>query len=149
MGNSTANQIGDHRIVFVSGSEQSRSLLRSSLIMLDLIRCPQLAFHGKQVKMRAFVVGGVPPHGVGMVEDARGGGLTQDPSKRVREHHDYLTFMRAILEEGGGFTRYSGSRLNALLWSIDMPPIDRQKWLLNLERIFDIGTNHNTGKRHR
>ena len=46
--------------------------------------------------------------GIVMVEDACRGRSTLEASKPVREHDDYLTFMRAMLEEGGGFTRYSG-----------------------------------------
>ena len=104
------------------------------------------AFDGKHIKTRAFVVGGVP-HGIVLVEDNCRGGLTLDASESVREHDDYLAFMRTILAEKGGFTRDSVSRLSATFYGLlTYHPNDHQKWVLNVERIVDIDIKHKIAK---
>ena len=104
------------------------------------------AFDGKHVKVRAFVIGGIP-HGIVLVDDNCAGGLTMDAPDTVREHEDYLAFMRTIVEERRGFTRNSESRLTADFYGfLEYNPKKHQKWVLNVERISGSEVKRNVGK---
>ena len=104
------------------------------------------AFDGKYISVRAFVVGGVG-HGMVLVSDDCAGSLTLDGPESVREHPDYLAFMRTILENGGGFTRNSKSRVTARFdGSLEYHPKDHRKWVLKADRIFEIEVKRNARK---
>jgi hypothetical protein len=101
------------------------------------------AFDGKYVSVHAFVVGGIP-HGIALADDRCSGGLTMDAPDSVREHDDYLAFMRTIVEEGGGFTEKSQSRLVANFYGLlEYHPKEHQKWVLNVERISGLELKRN------
>lgn len=104
------------------------------------------AFNGKHVSIHAFVVGGIP-HGIALADDRCSGGLTMDAPDSVREHDDYLAFMRTIVEQGGKFTEKSEPRVVANFHGVlEYHPKEHQKWVLNVERISGLEVKRNVGK---
>ncbi len=104
------------------------------------------AFNGKHVSVRAFVVGGIP-HGIVLVDDDCSGGLTMDAAESVREHEDYVAFMRAVVEQGGKFTQKSETRIVSDFFGLlEYHPKGHQKWVLNVERISGLEVKRNVSK---
>src|SRR5216684_7730099 len=101
------------------------------------------AFDGKYVSVHAFVIGGIG-HGFALADERCRGGLSMDAPESVREHEDYLAFMRAVIESGGGFTENSKSRLTAMFYGLlKYQPKDHRKWVLDVERISEIEVKPN------
>jgi hypothetical protein len=70
-----------------------------------------------------------------------------DAPDSVREHDDYLAFMRTIVEEGGGFTRDSTLRVIANFYGLlEYHPKEHQKWVLNVERISGVEVKRNVSQ---
>jgi hypothetical protein len=104
------------------------------------------AFDKKYISVRGFVIGGLG-HGIVVVNDDCGGGLTLDPPEEVREHKDYLGFMRTVLSQGGGFTRNSKSRVVAKFDGLlEYHPKEHRKWVLRANRISEVEVKQNVNK---
>ena len=104
------------------------------------------AFDGKYVSVHAFVIGGIG-HGFAFADEHCNGGLSMDAPEPVREHEDYLAFMRAVVDSGGGFTRDSKARLTARLCGLlKYHPKEHRKWILEVERISEIEVKPNVSK---
>jgi len=104
------------------------------------------AFDDKHVSVRAFVIGGIP-HGIVLFDDDCSGGLTMDAAESVREHDDYVAFMRAVVEQGGKFTQKSETKIVADFFGLlKYHPKEQQKWVLNVERISGLEVKRNVSK---
>lgn len=104
------------------------------------------SFDGKYVSVHAYVIGGIG-HGFAFADEHCSGGLSMEAPESVREHEDYLAFMRAVLDSGGGFTRGSKSRLTATFYGLlKYHPKEHRKWILNVERISEIEVKPNISR---
>jgi hypothetical protein len=104
------------------------------------------AFDRKYLSVQAFVIGGIG-HGFALADDQCSAGLSMDAPESVREHEDYLTFMRTVVEQGGGFTENSKSRLTARFYGlVKYHPKEHRKWVLDVERISEIEVKQNVNK---
>lgn len=104
------------------------------------------AFDGKYVSVHAFVIGGIG-HGFALADETCSGGLSMDAPESVREHKDYLAFMRTVVDSGGGFTENSKSRLTAKFYGLlKYHPKEHRKWVLNVERISEVEVKQNVSK---
>ena len=134
--------------VQASGQSEERATGRSQVAVATVCQVVKngAAFDREYVSVRGFVIGGVG-HGMAVVDDDCSGGLSLNPPEPVREHKDYLVFMRTVLNEGGGFTRQSKSRVVAKFDGIlEYHPKEHRKWVLRAERISDVEVKQNVNK---